>query len=117
MMNNSWAFLFVFLIFLLYVMFSFSRFFLIPAVCWMGLPTLVLFGNKENPLLPQKLRHFSFPPLCCFAFFPRFSSVFFGIQKAATFPVTLPIPNLVDRQALGYSDAKRGWMARPSDEE
>lgn len=52
----------------------FFQIFLIPAACWMGLPALVLFGNKENPLLPQKLQHFSFFR-CCFTFFPRFSGI------------------------------------------
>lgn len=38
--------------------------------------------------------------------------------KPAAFPGSLPIPDPVDKQTLGYSDAKRaGWMDGLSDEE
>lgn len=62
---------------------------------------------------------------CCFTFFPRFSvSVLLEFRvyrrrlKPTTFPVFLPISNLVDKQTLSFSDAKWAkWPSRLSDEE
>lgn len=84
----------------------------------MGLTALVLFGNKENPLSPQRLQQFSFFPLLFYILSQILSHLCPLEFRAFRKRQTLPIPDLVDRPTRGYSDAKRTQrMGRLSEEE